>query len=103
MHWDFALILFVLLVLTGVIWFYDRFFHARKRRRKGEQAVAALPAVGSISATERAKLEKQTYDRARSEEHTSELQSRGQLVCRLLLEKKMHTQAGIHSRSILGQ
>src|SRR5690625_7305279 len=26
--------------------------------------------------------------RPRSEEHTSELQSRGQLVCRLLLEKK---------------
>src|SRR5690606_41157923 len=28
------------------------------------------------------------YDRARSEEHTSELQSRENLVCRLLLEKK---------------
>src|SRR5207253_10722384 len=28
---------------------------------------------------------------ARSEEHTSELQSRGHLVCRLLLEKKKHT------------
>src|SRR5437870_8147576 len=27
-------------------------------------------------------------DRYRSEEHTSELQSRGHLVCRLLLEKK---------------
>src|SRR5207253_9586955 len=27
-------------------------------------------------------------DDVRSEEHTSELQSRGQLVCRLLLEKK---------------
>src|SRR5690625_6108472 len=27
-------------------------------------------------------------DRSRSEEHTSELQSRGHLVCRLLLEKK---------------
>src|SRR5690625_6452025 len=27
-------------------------------------------------------------DLVRSEEHTSELQSRGQLVCRLLLEKK---------------
>src|SRR5690625_5807512 len=26
----------------------------------------------------------------RSEEHTSELQSRGHLVCRLLLEKKKH-------------
>src|SRR5690625_6663410 len=29
-----------------------------------------------------------TRNRIRSEEHTSELQSRGQLVCRLLLEKK---------------
>src|SRR5439155_11623923 len=28
------------------------------------------------------------YEDARSEEHTSELQSRGHLVCRLLLEKK---------------
>src|SRR2546428_5227246 len=30
----------------------------------------------------------QALDRARSEEHTSELQSRSDLVCRLLLEKK---------------
>src|SRR5690625_7025632 len=30
--------------------------------------------------------------RWRSEEHTSELQSRGHLVCRLLLEKKKYTQ-----------
>src|SRR5690625_2276272 len=29
----------------------------------------------------------------RSEEHTSELQSRGHLVCRLLLEKKKHKQS----------
>src|SRR5439155_17303417 len=29
-------------------------------------------------------------ERRRSEEHTSELQSRGHLVCRLLLEKKIH-------------
>src|SRR5690625_7314574 len=29
-----------------------------------------------------------TWDADRSEEHTSELQSRGHLVCRLLLEKK---------------
>src|SRR5690625_7100388 len=29
--------------------------------------------------------------RSRSEEHTSELQSRGHLVCRLLLEKKNYT------------
>src|SRR5690625_6996424 len=31
---------------------------------------------------------KKKYDEYRSEEHTSELQSRGHLVCRLLLEKK---------------
>src|SRR5437870_13786084 len=31
---------------------------------------------------------RQMLDAARSEEHTSELQSRGHLVCRLLLEKK---------------
>src|SRR2546428_8427638 len=32
-------------------------------------------------------------DEARSEEHTSELQSRSDLVCRLLLEKKKQSQA----------
>src|SRR5690625_7000138 len=30
----------------------------------------------------------------RSEEHTAELQSRGQLVCRLLLEKQKRTRSG---------
>src|SRR5437870_8974470 len=34
----------------------------------------------------------QTTSTTRSEEHTSELQSRGHLVCRLLLEKKKKTQ-----------
>src|SRR5690625_6676213 len=38
----------------------------------------------------------------RSEEHTSELQSRGHLVCRLLLEKKKiredHGDGGLNSR-----
>src|SRR2546430_13289900 len=32
-----------------------------------------------------------TADRSRSEEHTSELQSQSNLVCRLLLEKKKNT------------
>ena len=35
-------------------------------------------------------------DKVRSEEHTSELQSRQYLVCRLLLEKKKKIQ-GIHT------
>src|SRR3989442_6347892 len=33
---------------------------------------------------------------ARSEEHTSELQSRPHLVCRLLLEKKKHNQSTVY-------
>src|SRR5690625_6920794 len=36
------------------------------------------------------------YKSIRSEEHTSELQSRGHLVCRLLLEKKKQTQIQLH-------
>src|SRR5690349_22750307 len=35
---------------------------------------------------------------ARSEEHTSELQSRRDLVCRLLLEKKKKTSDVMHER-----
>src|SRR5437870_10167445 len=36
-------------------------------------------------------------DHGRSEEHTSELQSRGHLVCRLLLEKKKQEHVTIYS------
>src|SRR5690625_6017575 len=36
----------------------------------------------------------------RSEEHTSELQSRGQLVCRLLLEKKEFNKKNIETEVI---
>src|SRR5688572_32762753 len=35
---------------------------------------------------------------SRSEEHTSELQSQSNLVCRLLLEKKKQTQNQMHPR-----
>src|SRR5690625_5466937 len=38
-------------------------------------------------------------DRERSEEHTSELQSRGHLVCRLLLEKKKPQSCKIHNNT----
>src|SRR2546430_4256547 len=34
----------------------------------------------------------------RSEEHTSELQSQSNLVCRLLLEKKKQSHAALHER-----
>src|SRR6202043_920452 len=42
-------------------------------------------------------------DRSRSEEHTSELQSRGHLVCRLLLEKKNEPPRSRARRQVQGR
>src|SRR5690625_6728632 len=44
---------------------------------------------------------KSALRKARSEEHTSELQSRGHLVCRLLLEKKKERQLGATDTRLL--
>src|SRR5690625_7039455 len=41
------------------------------------------------------------HGQARSEEHTSELQSRGHLVCRLLLEKKKQNNTRSEPRFII--
>src|SRR5690625_5952664 len=47
-----------------------------------------VPMAGNIIAFRRFHPGGSIYGDERSEEHTSELQSRGHLVCRLLLEKK---------------
>src|SRR3712207_9008479 len=54
-------------------------------RRAGDPGCSSVPAE---KASEGARGSEFTAHRARSEEHTSELQSRQYLVCRLLLEKK---------------
>src|SRR5438034_8472230 len=48
------------------------------------------PCTGKIAAAKRAptRIDTGNCQRRRSEEHTSELQSHSDLVCRLLLEKK---------------
>src|SRR5437870_10679734 len=51
---------------------------ARSRRRQSHLSPAG----------HRRRDRESRHERPRSEEHTSELQSRGHLVCRLLLEKK---------------
>src|SRR5207249_11219622 len=50
------------------------------RRGRGGRQAARFPRAGAAARGE--------HPRVRSEEHTSELQSRFDLVCRLLLEKK---------------
>src|SRR2546422_8328359 len=59
---------------------------ARARRRRPPRSPAVLPARSRTPSIPRARA-----GRRRSEEHTSELQSRLHLVCRLLLEKKKKT------------
>src|SRR5690625_6759483 len=55
------------------------------------QAYSVIQVKDEHKKTELGKLSRNEFQfetAARSEEHTSELQSRGHLVCRLLLEKK---------------
>src|SRR3712207_7354333 len=59
----------------------------RRRRRRGHAASAPQSRPRS-----RPQPPPQFPPHERSEEHTSELQSRQYLVCRLLLEKKKRTQ-----------
>src|SRR3712207_8110622 len=54
--------------------------------RVGEERYAVMPAPASASASP--PRSRRPGATPRSEEHTSELQSRQYLVCRLLLEKK---------------
>src|SRR5260370_24913681 len=56
------------------------------KERLGEQEYHASPVAGAGEAW---------YSCSRSEEHTSELQSHLNLVCRLLLEKKKTTDSAI--------
>src|SRR5688572_32349607 len=65
---------------------YTTLFRSREVSRAREHAVRALlPGVGAaVPVSPRAGEGR----RLRSEEHTSELQSQSNLVCRLLLEKK---------------
>src|SRR5688572_31364329 len=55
-----------------------------------EAAISAWAWRGDTSAAS-AHARSADHDAPRSEEHTSELQSQSNLVCRLLLEKKNHT------------
>src|SRR3712207_8429603 len=59
-------------------------------RRVSANKAGYLPAVNTVTA---AGGERLNLTLNRSEEHTSELQSRQYLVCRLLLEKKKITKA----------
>lgn len=65
MSWDFALILFVLLVVTGAVWLLDLVYLRRKRRARAEATMAVFDANPSgIGSFEMARLRQQAYDKA---------------------------------------
>src|SRR5438874_13815365 len=64
---------------------YTTLFRSPASRPAGDRGRAAPPPPTAPSPARDS-----TSDCTRSEEHTSELQSRRDLVCRLLLEKKKH-------------
>src|SRR5258706_3489016 len=74
----------------------------RSDRARGHQHVLHGSAVARTQVADGGDLARvarsraQRVDRPRSEEHTSELQSLTNLVCRLLLEKKKNTECGCH-------
>src|SRR5688572_31822399 len=71
----------------GRLWFSDP-----SSDQMGIPDHGAVPGRTIAEAVEVArKLTPQDLERRRSEEHTSELQSQSNLVCRLLLEKKKST------------
>src|SRR2546430_5862995 len=71
-----------LLVSARVV---DRYAHPPGLRRKPRRQAN----VG-VQLLERVPIDGQAGELPRSEEHTSELQSQSNLVCRLLLDKKNH-------------
>src|SRR3712207_8999218 len=65
--------------------------NVRGGEKQGEYLMEILPEGGQIIELQGTVGASPAIDRSRSEEHTSELQSRQYLVCRLLLEKKKRT------------
>src|SRR5256885_12219898 len=73
---------------------YTTLFRSRGAGAGGNRVLRVNPSVLSLIGT-------LDLPAGRSEEHTSELQSPCNLVCRLLLEKKKHTHTPIHSTSMV--
>src|SRR5437870_10848219 len=75
---------------------YTTLFRSREKMR----SVNARSSPRSMSAKVASACVAFSDIERRSEEHTSELQSRGHLVCRLLLEKKKRRRVNSHRRQI---
>src|SRR2546430_10429720 len=77
---------------------YTTLFRSASRPECCARDPEGAQAAGRRSATDtRGRVPNANGHQHRSEEHTSELQSQSNLVCRLLLEKKKKKETGIKS------
>src|SRR3712207_8594296 len=82
---------------------YTTLFRSQALGQVDPQLLVAEPGRVEELAQEldRLRFEPDLFDELRSEEHTSELQSRQYLVCRLLLEKKKHKTYNLFTTNVL--
>src|SRR5256886_3096402 len=66
----------------------------------GDYAFELVPNLGTRLFESQIRYLRRAFRLVRSEEHTSELQSQSNLVCRLLLEKKKKEHAGLLSQDV---
>src|SRR4051812_49445002 len=71
---------------------YTTLFRSSRRRARTRRTLAAGKAGLRVLRVRACRLHMRAAEDQRSEEHTSELQSHVNLVCRLLLEKKKRQQ-----------
>ena len=64
MRWDFSLILFILLLITGVVWFWDRYSLAAKRREQADAAAASVPHVPGLTTQQQQELKEEARAKA---------------------------------------
>src|SRR5947209_11498519 len=90
MHVDVYLFLFLIIRRPpgSTLFPYTTLFRSNASRRPNSFTVASEVATISDAPSGPKASRESTCPRSRSEEHTSELQSRQYLVCRLLPEKK---------------
>lgn len=64
MRLDFSFILFILLLITGVIWFWDKFSLAAKRRQSVASAVAGLAVAPGLNPQQQQELKEEVSAKA---------------------------------------
>ncbi len=65
MSWDFALILFILMVVTGAVWCLDIIWLKNQRRTSAVAAMGAIePSIAGLDKAEAARLRQEAYDKA---------------------------------------